>query len=300
LATRRQVAFATPVCGSDLFPVAKPAGLAIPDLALIGTRLWHNFPIMFSWSIVFVLCFALPVFASERDGCEATDYAPGSIPLLAAPVAGSRTLRSISRDELPSLRNIDGLGTSRGGWLKVRAGQTTGWVSARNLACRLSPESARAAIAGEAEKVIGLLRVRDVRSLAVSVHPVKGLRFSPYGIVDSRADQTIPASQLERAFASRTPRIWGADDASGKPIRLTCAAYLDRFVYDRDFAAARVTFNPSSDETRSVWEAYPSAILVEYAMPGNQQSPAAVLVLAFEQHNGKWYVSGIVHAGWTI
>jgi len=272
------------------------------DLALREGRVAHfRRHAMRSWSILFVLCVALPVFASEQDGCEATDYAPDSIPLLAAPVAGSRTLRSISRDELPSLRNIDALGTSRGGWLKVRAGETMGWVSARNVACRLSPESARAALAGEAEKVIALLKVRDVRRLALSVHPVKGLRFSPYGTVDSRADQTIPGSQLEQACASRTPRIWGADDASGKAIRLTCAVYLDRFVYDRDFAAApRVTFNAASDETRSVWEAYPSAIVVEYAMPGNETSPAASLVLAFEQHKGKWYLSGIVHAGWTI
>jgi hypothetical protein len=107
-----------------------PRGLAPPDLALRDWRVaFFRYHVMRSWSIVFVLCVALPAFASEWDGCEATDYAPDLIPL-AAPVAGSRTLRSISRDELPSLRNIDAQHEPRG-WLGPRR-RDHRLVSARN------------------------------------------------------------------------------------------------------------------------------------------------------------------------
>jgi hypothetical protein len=69
-----------------------------------------------------------------------------------------------------------------------------------------------------AKKVVAALKNKDMKSLAAFVHPVKGVRFSPFAYVDIKEDLTFKGSRLENL------------------INGTYAEYYEDFVYDYDFA----------------------------------------------------------------
>jgi hypothetical protein len=239
--------------------------------------------------------------APDRGGCSATDYAPESITLRSAPSAKGNSLQSIPRERTSSLVRVDAFGSHNGDWLKLRSGRHEGWVSARDVVCRVPPQEAQDIIAKQAADVLQALKTADMLDLARYIHPVKGLRFSPYAAVGARTDVVLRASQLNGAFQDPAKRVWGADDGSGAPIRLTFARYYHKFVYDRDFAKApKVTYNSGDEGTKQAWEQYPNAIVVDYRLPETVNTPREHLRLVFEQHEGKWYLSGIIHDGWTI
>jgi hypothetical protein len=129
---------------------------------------------------------------------------------------------------------------------------------------------------------------------------VKGVRFSPIATVDAKRDVVLAARQLRRGLSDRTVRVWGFDDASGAPIRLTFAEYFRRFVFDRDFAAASPTYNEQSSGTEKALDQYPNGIVVDYFLAETEKIPGEHLRLVFEQHRGRWRLSGIIHDGWTI
>jgi hypothetical protein len=168
-------------------------------------------------------------------------------------------------------------------------------------ACRVSSDSARRAVASDAARIVAALGSADMAALARRVHPLRGVRFSPYVAVDTVHDVTLPAGQLGPTLRSTRARVWGTDDGSGEPIRLTFRAYLHRFASDRDFARApTITYNAPGERARDVWDAYPCAIVAEFAVPETDERPAESLLLVFERYRGAWYLRGVVHAGWTI
>jgi hypothetical protein len=236
-----------------------------------------------------------------RSGCFATDYASASIALRASPDADGDSHQSIPKGKLASLVRVDAFGSPKGDWLQVRGGPYEGWLSAKYVVCRVSPEEAKDVIAQQAGDALQALKAADMAKLAQVVHPTKGLRFSPYASVDTKTDVILTASQLKDAMQDSAKRVWGADDGSGAPIRLTFARYFHKFVYDRDFSrASHVSYNRADEGTKRAWENYPNGIVVEYSLPETGSTPREHLLLAFEQHQGKWYLSGIIHDGWTI
>ena len=239
--------------------------------------------------------------ALDRSGCSATDYASESIKVRSEPSAKANSLQSIPREKTASLVREDAFASRSGDWLKVRGDQYEGWVSARDVVCRVPSPEAQNVVAKQAAEVLQALKTANMPELAGSVHPVKGLRFSPYATVDSKTDVVLTASQLSDALQDPAKRVWGADDGSGAPIRLPFARYYHKFVYDRDFAQApQVTYNSENEGNKRAWERYPNAILVDYHLPETADLPQEHLRLVFEQHQSKWYLSGIIHDGWTI
>ncbi len=253
--------------------------------------------------VIVVLGFTLSggAMAHDRSGCSATEYASESIKVRSEPSAKANSLQSIPRERTDSLVRVDAFASRSGDWLKVRGDQYEGWVSARDVVCRVPSQEAQDIIAKQGAEVLEALKTANMPELARSVHPVKGLRFSPYGTVDSKTDVVLTVSQLSGALQDPAKRVWGADDGSGAPIRLTFASYYHKFVYDRDFTQARqVTYNSEDEGNNRAWEQYPNAILVDYRLPETANLPQEHLRLVFEQHQGKWYLSGIIHDGWTI
>jgi len=237
----------------------------------------------------------------DRSGCSATDYAPESIQVRSAPSPKANSLQAVPRGKISSFVRVDAFRSRGGDWLKVRGGQYEGWVPARDVVCRVPSQAAQDIIAAQAAAVLQALKAANMAELAGFVHPIKGLRFSPYASVDAKTDVVLTASQLNGALQDQAKRVWGGDDGSGAPIRLTFAGYYHKFVYDRDFAQSpQVTYNKGDKGTNQTWEQYPNAIVVDYRLPQTGGTPPEHLRLAFEQHQGKWYLSGIIHDGWTI
>lgn len=191
-------------------------------------------------------------------------------------------------------------------WINVKTGEVNGWVNARGLECRLSPEQARAAITEETNAVIQALAGKDMDALAKYVHPVKGVRFSPSATVAAKNNVVLTPREIGRWFQIPEKRTWGANDATGEPIRLTPASYYNRFIYNRDFRRAPIvgfnTIEAKSTDRNNVWEVYPNATVVEYYFPPSvpDGNDWASLRLVYEKQEGRWFLSGVIHDAWTI
>ena len=158
-----------------------------------------------------------------------------------------------------------------------------------------------------ANQVIWALKNRDMQAVAAHVHPISGLRFTPYAFVQP-SDLAFPLHQLPKLLTDSTVYRWGAYDGSGEPIDLTFAQYYERFVYDADFAHAEaVSYNERIGGAAGIIdnsrEFYPGAVVVEYHFSGFDPQYAGMdwrsLRLVFQQHDGAWYLVGIIHDEWT-
>jgi hypothetical protein len=171
----------------------------------------------------------------------------------------------------------------------------------------LAPEQARTIIAAETARAVRALKSRDMNELSKLVHPSKGVRFSPDAFLGENAGVRFTAPAIRGALADAKVRVWGAYDGSGKPIRLSFKDYYKRFVYDRDFAQAEVSYNGqpehrsgSNDNSR---ERYPEAIIVGFFVPGPpglEETGFRILRLVFEQYQGSWYLVHVIHDQWSV
>jgi hypothetical protein len=174
----------------------------------------------------------------------------------------------------------------------------------------LTPVQAKQIIAVRARQVMIALKNRDMRTLASFVHPVKGVRFSPYVYVEKKTHRRLNRQQLVRLYKSRQRLTWGEADGSGDPIRMTFRQYLNSFVYRQDLLTDKSpVYNPerpqSGNSVNNLGEVYPNTIIVGYGHEGitGPQGGAMdwqTLYLVFERLGKQWYLIGIVNDEWTI
>jgi hypothetical protein len=260
-------------------------------------------------ALIALLCVAGLGDSHAAEPCALTSEAPSEpLEIRAEPAVGAKVLATIEPGSAAGLARLDARATPGGDWLKVSHGAITGWVNAAFVARPLSPEQANEAVGPLAARVLAAMRSHDMRTLSGMVHPLKGVRFAPYAFLDEAADLRFTSAEIRRAWGSRKVRLWGAYDGSGDPIRLTFAGYFDKFVYDRDFAKAELSFNrapggtgTTSDNAR---EKYPNAIIVEAHVPGTDPALGGMdwrtLRLLFGEHDGAWYLVYVIHDQWTI
>jgi hypothetical protein len=265
----------------------------------------------FRCATVILATLAAPpgLFAAEQGTkCVVNpNWTRGSVEIRATPSNSAALLRAFKPNE-SEIREFDivSRGTNGNDWIKVKNGEVNGWVSAAALECRLSPDEARAEIAAETAAVIEAISKKDMDALAKYIHPIKGVRFSPSATIGPTANVVVRQQELHRWFQSTTKRTWGSDDAKGEPIRLTAASYYSRFIYDRNYRIAPITgfntFNAKSTDRNNVWEVYPNALVVEYYFPPSvaDGNDWATLRLVYEKHEGRWFLSGVIHDAWTI
>jgi hypothetical protein len=173
-----------------------------------------------------------------------------------------------------------------------------------------TPLPPREQVEQNAHLVITALRDKDMVALARLVHPELGLRFSPYANVQSTHLMFV-ASQVSVLMDDPRDFQWGHYDGSGEPIKLSFAEYYEKFIYDRDFAAAeRVMMNEIIQQGNTIINIetfYPGAMFVEYNFPTGPD-PNSIsaemewksLRLVFLPLGAYWYLVGIVHDQWTI
>jgi len=157
-----------------------------------------------------------------------------------------------------------------------------------------------------ASEVIQVLKDQDFITLSAYIHPVDGLRFSPYAFV-SDSDVVLSADEVADILADSRSFTWGLYSGSGESISLSFMGYYSQFIYDVDFANApkmdlnhRLGVSTSMD---NIFEFYPSAKMVEFYFPGFDPQFDGMdwrsLRLVFTQHDSIWYLVGIVHDQWT-
>ena len=157
-------------------------------------------------------------------------------------------------------------------------------------------------------EVIELIEDMNMADLKVYVHPTLGARLTPYDYVDLQNDIVFQAVQFQNLVNSPTVYNWGDYDGSGDPINLTFDDYYDEFIYDVDFANPEIMgINYKVGQgniINNVDTEYPNGGFVEFHFTGFDTQYEGMdwrsLKLVFEDHNGAWYLVGIIHGQWTI
>lgn len=163
-------------------------------------------------------------------------------------------------------------------------------------------------IEGRSREVLTALKNEDMVKLSQAVHPDRGVRFSPYGHVDTKNDLIFTADQIKNIASDTKVYTWGSYDGSGEPIQLTFKDYYSKFVYDEDFLAAKeIGYNKILGKGNTLInssDVYPKSIIVEYHFPGFDPQYEGMdwrsLRLVFEKMGSAWYLVGIIHDQWTI
>ncbi|HZJ99630.1 MAG TPA: hypothetical protein VFC79_06470 [Tissierellaceae bacterium] len=157
-------------------------------------------------------------------------------------------------------------------------------------------------------RVLELLKDKDMDDLDDFVHPSKGVRFSPYGYVDTDNHLVFTADQVDDLDDDSQIYTWGDYDGSGEPIELDFNDYYDRFIFDEDFSDPQIIGNNviigQGNTLVNIEEVYPDGHFVELHFEGFDSQYEGMdwrsLRLVFETIDGDWYLVGIIHDEWTI
>jgi hypothetical protein len=189
-------------------------------------------------------------------------------------------------------------------WLPAWYRGIEGWANSHYLARQVG--SLDEGFAAKAVEIIAALKDHDMESLAASVHPDKGLRFSPYTFVRDEY-LVFTAAELPDLWSDPAVYTWGVYEGLGGPIELTFQGYYDDFVYDADFFQPQVLglnqIVGRSSMINNIAEFYPGSIVVEYHFEGFDPQYVGYdwlsLRLVLQQQEGFWYLVAIVHDEWT-
>lgn len=172
----------------------------------------------------------------------------------------------------------------------------------------ISPEDAKRIIKKSADELIYAISIKDSEKISDFVHPVKGVRFTPYTYVSLENDIVFYKEEMKVFFKDQTVYQWGHYDGSGDTISLTPSEYYEKFIYSEDFInAEKVGYNEVlsfGNMLENQFEVYENPIVVEYYFSGFHPEYEGMdwksLRLVFEQYENDWKLVGIIHNQWTI
>jgi hypothetical protein len=158
------------------------------------------------------------------------------------------------------------------------------------------------------KQVLQVVKGRRYKDLTPYIHPVSGIRFSPYAYIDTASDQQFTKASWPKALKSQAPLTWGSYDGSGDAITLTLPGYFRKFVYDVDFLnAEQVSVNKmigGGNSLNNLEAAYPGCHFTESYFSGFDKKLEGMdwrtLRLVFKKLGNRYYLVGIVHDQWTI
>ena len=160
------------------------------------------------------------------------------------------------------------------------------------------------------KNILTNLKNKHYAAFANYIHPVDGIRFSPYGHVD-----TVRHLKFSRAsFISQVNKAdldmitWGEFDGTGDPIKMTLNNYMRRFVYDVDFLKPeRLEVNEfigTGNSLNNLLSVYKGCNFTESHFSGFEKDYNGMdwksLRLVFKERNRRFFLVGIVHDEWTI
>jgi hypothetical protein len=155
--------------------------------------------------------------------------------------------------------------------------------------------------------ILTQLKTAQYGQLVPLIHPVYGIRFSPYAYIDTIHDNLFSREKFVSLVTQPKKIRWGSFDGSGEPIFLDWAAYVKRFVYDKDFLnAPKNTVNAILGEGNSLNNLktiYPDCDFTEFYFPGFDPRYNGMdwktLRLVFKKDKDAYYLVGVVHDEWT-
>ena len=158
------------------------------------------------------------------------------------------------------------------------------------------------------QNILTLLKNKNYSAFANYIHPVEGIRFSPYGFVDTAHDMKLSKQKFINQVREQDMVIWGKFDGTGDPIQMTLNNYMQRFVYDVDFVKPeKRSVNEiigSGNSLNNLQLVYKNCDFTESNFSGFDKKYAGMdwrsLRLVFKVRGRKFFLVGIVHDEWTI
>lgn len=158
------------------------------------------------------------------------------------------------------------------------------------------------------QEILTAVKKKDYKTFSEFFHPEIGVRFSPYGYVDSTSDLVFTKEKFMKQTRKNNKLYWGDFDGSGDPIKMTLKQYFKRFVYDADFLNAEKTSinqmlgrGNTIDNIASFYEGMP---FTESYFSGFDEKYSGMdwrsLKLVYKKYGEKSYLIGVIHSEWTI
>ena len=156
--------------------------------------------------------------------------------------------------------------------------------------------------------ILQVIKNRDYKRFSRYIHPVSGIRFSPYGYIDTTKDRTFSAEEFIRQYQKGNKINWGNYDGSGAPILLSVEEYFKKFVYSADFLNAEKTsfdkITGKGNSLNNLEKVYKQDHFTESYFSGFDQKYNGMdwtsLKLVYEIYENKIYLVAIIHDQWTI
>lgn len=156
--------------------------------------------------------------------------------------------------------------------------------------------------------ILTLIKNKDYAHFSALIDPKSGVRFSPYGVVDTLKNQILSAKEFTALVNSKKAVRWGIFEGTGEPINLNIDNYFQRFVYDADFIRAEkksvdkiIGADSSSSNIKLIYHGYN---FVQFYFSGFNKKYEGMdwksLVLVFREENKTFFLVGIVHDQWNI
>jgi len=158
--------------------------------------------------------------------------------------------------------------------------------------------------------ILVVLKNKNYSAFANYIHPVSGIRFSPYGYVDTLSHLRFSREKFIATAKDDNQEmiVWGEFDGTGDAIKMTLNNYMQRFVYDVDFVKPEKRtvndFVAAGNSLNNLSSVYKDCDFTESYFSGFKKEYAGMdwksLRLVFKERNGKFFLVGIVHDEWTI
>jgi hypothetical protein len=158
------------------------------------------------------------------------------------------------------------------------------------------------------KQVLTSVKNKDYKRFASFIHPILGVRFSPYGYADTLNDVKFTADKFLDAISKQTVFNWGDYDGSGDTILLTAVQYFGQFVYNADFLNAEKTgvnkILHQGNTLVNLQGIYKRCDFSESYFSGFDKKFGGMdwcsLRLVYKKYKSKYYLVGVMHDQWTI
>lgn len=159
------------------------------------------------------------------------------------------------------------------------------------------------------QDILTAFKTKTYSAVADFIDPVSGVRFSPYGFIDTIRNVIFSKEKFaEQAGRSNQEKIvWGYFDGSGDTINMTLNEYIQKFVYDVDFSKPETRkvneFIGHGNSLNNLLSVYRNCDFTESHFSGFEKKYEGMdwrsLRLIFKERDGKFFLVGVVHDQWT-
>jgi len=225
-----------------------------------------------------------------------------SLNIRTAPNRNDTPVGQIGWDSSEVVRLGETFSSIHGDWVKIQYRNNVGWASADYLNCNTDRDGE---VISRATDLVTSLKLRDFDRIASVVHPMKGVRISPYAFIDIEHDQIFYGDEILAIDSNLEEIYWGRYDGSGDPIELSFDQYYEDFIFSRDFTnATYLSIDTAIGRGNTIdnsGDVYPSARMIEYHFPSTDSTSFdwVSLRIILELHEGLWKLVGLINAQWT-